>query len=337
MGRTAKPWWWPERNGYYAFVRGSRLRLGDTKKEAEDALKALLKAAPGKVSGAASVEVLLDAFLDWTLANRSKKTYEGYRDFCQSFKDKWPDLLLDDLRPRHVTEWLAERKTWNSTTRRGAITCLQRVMNWGEENWDLEKNPLRKLAKPEAKRREQIISPAEFEKILAAIPDTEFKELLIVSAEVGCRPVEVKRLEARHVDLKNHIWFIPKEEAKGGRKPRTVYMTSAALKIIKRLVGEHPKGKLFLNARGRPWTASAVKCRFARLEEKLGTRYCQTLLRHTWITKKIIAGVDSHVVAALAGHSDSSMIDRVYSKVAADHKFMLEAARTESKTKRKTK
>ena len=42
---------------------------------------------------------------------------------------------------------------------------------------------------------------------------------------------------------------------------------------------------------------------------------------------KLIAGVPTHTVAQLAGHRDSRMIDKHYSKVAQDHKYMLEQAR----------
>lgn len=326
MGRKAKAWWWEERKGYYAFVGGTRHRLADTKKAADRVLDALRKSKSEHVPSTA-VSALLDAFLTWTNENRSPKTYRGYKDFCQSFKDKCPRLSTSEFTAQHVTDWLDTKKTWNSTTKRGAITCLQRAMNWATKNWGLKDNPLRGMEKPQAKRRETIISPEEFKNLLAAVTDAAFKELLIVSNEVGCRPQEVKQLEACHVDMKNNCWLIPTELAKGKRQPRVVYMTDKAERIVKRLLKERPKGKLFLNARGRPWTASAVKCRFANLEKKLGVRYCQTLFRHAWITRKILAGVDSHVLAALAGHRDSSMIDRVYSKVAANHKFMLAEAR----------
>lgn len=52
------------------------------------------------------------------------------------------------------------------------------------------------------------------------------------------------------------------------------------------------------------------------------------MFRHTWTTQKLISGVDSHVVAAPAGHRDTKMIDRVYSHVTEDPAFMLEQART---------
>ncbi len=104
------------------------------------------------------------------------------------------------------------------------------------------------------------------------------------------------------------------------------------MNIIKRRMELYPEGKLFRNTRGNAWTGFAVKCRFEKLEKKLGKRYCQYMFRHTWITGKLIAGVDSHVVAKLSGHSDTSMIDRVYGHVADDYAFMLEQAKKDGRS-----
>ncbi len=59
---------------------------------------------------------------------------------------------------------------------------------------------------------------------------------------------------------------------------------------------------------------------------KYGKRFNHYAFRRTFITRKIIAGVDSHVVAKLAGHQSTAMIDRHYSQVASDHEFMLQQA-----------
>ena len=57
-----------------------------------------------------------------------------------------------------------------------------------------------------------------------------------------------------------------------------------------------------------------------------GKRFNHYAFRRTFITRKIIAGVDSHVVAKLSGHQSTAMIDRHYSAVANDHEFMLRMA-----------
>ncbi|HVX13863.1 MAG TPA: tyrosine-type recombinase/integrase [Pirellulales bacterium] len=326
MARPPKPWWWERRNGYYATINGSRFRLGDTKKQADEELKRLLKEGPQEVADRTLFAVLLDDFLDFTRENRAYKTYRGHLDFCQSFLKKWPQLSIDELSPDHVTAWLKGQTTWNSTTKHHAIATLQRALNWAKKNKGLKANPLAGMEKPTAKTRTEVVTEKEFKALLGQVKDKEFKDLLIFSYDCGCRPQEAKGLEARHIELDKKRAVLPTQEAKGKRTPRAIYIpTPRALKIVKERM--KADGRLFLNTRGRPWTASAVKCRFAQLEKKLGKRFNQYALRHTWITQKLVNGVDSHVVAALAGHGDTKMIDRVYSKVAQDHEFMLRQAK----------
>jgi len=235
---------------------------------------------------------------------------------------------VSELTADHVTEWLKTKKTWNSTTKRDAITCLQRGFNWAKKNKGLRFNPIAGMEKPEAQTRTAVITPEEFDLLLAKIPDENFKDLLIVSYDCGARPQEVKQLEALHVDLDKHCCILPTEDAKGRRKARVFYIpTDRAFQILNKRVKEYPEGKIFRNRLGNPWTACAVKCRFANLQEKVGKRYKQYDFRHTWITRQLVSGVDSHIVAKLAGHADTNMIHKVYSAVADDHKFMLEQAK----------
>lgn len=325
MGRTPRPWWWEERNAYYAFVRGSRHRLGTSLKEANQTLKELVAQQPKRRAASDAVAVIFDLFLTWTEENRSAKTLRGYKDFIQSFVLCYPYVMVSELTTAHITTWLQKQTTWNGTTKRGAITALQRGLNWAVKNAGLDRNPIRGMEKPEANRRTAVVTLKEFKVLLRQIPDRDFRDLLIFCWDCGCRPFEAKGLEGRHVDLDRRRCVIPAEEAKGKKRVRVFYLaTERAARIIKRRMRE---GRLFLNRRGRPWTASAVTCRFARLEKKLGKRYNQYALRHTWITRKLLAGVDSHVVATLAGHTDTKMIDVVYSHVADDHRYMLEQAK----------
>jgi integrase len=332
MSRESKPWYWEARKTWAVYIDGVKHILGPDKAEATRQFHNLMgrEKSPQRPVGPNSVTALLDDFLTWTQENRSGKTYRGYKDYCQSFVSKYPTLRSDQLTSAEVTAWLNGQTTWNATTKRGAITALMRAFNWAVKNRGLVKNPIIGMEKPAAKTRTQIIAADEFEAILNTIKDSCFAELLKVSYDCGGRPQEVKQLEARHVDLAKQRAVLPADEAKGKKRARVIYFpTPRALEIIKRQVEKFPQGKIFRNRRGRAWSASAVKCRFARLEEKLGKRYRQYDFRHTFITRKLLAGVDSHVVATLAGHADTTMIHKVYSAVAEDHQFMLEAAMKE--------
>jgi integrase len=423
MARKSSPWYWEERGGWYVNIAGKREILGEhpadapkpkksaktgkwnAPKEIEDAFHKLMTGGRSEQTAASlgpqatvpqatapedDVLGLLDDFLTWCFENRDEATAARYKRFCKDFvKAGYGKLAVSALTSKHVTEWLAGLTTWNSTTKRNAITALQRAFNWACKNRGLDKSPLRGMEKPAAKRRSSIITPADFDFVLTFVKDQAFKDLLIVSYDSGCRPQEVKRLEARHIQIDMRRAVIPAEEAKGKRRPRTIYFpTDRALEAIERLRKQHPSGPLFRNAKGNAWTAYAVHCRFRYLEtftgvarmkergivskvtkeaveemlprlkqtravrgtgkerpkakwelrrearvklttaeaKKYGVRFNHYQFRRTWITEKLIAGVDSHVVAKLAGHQSTDMIDKHYSQVADDHEFMLREA-----------
>lgn len=338
MARTPKPWFWKARKIWCVTINGERHTLGPEEDAANRKFHEIM-ARPGETFEPPpedSVVAILDDFLTWTEENRASKTLQRYKDFCQAFCNDHGKLPVSKLTTAHVTSWLKGLK-WNSTTKRNAITALQRGFNWAVKNRGLEKNPIRGMEKPQAKTRTLIVSPDEFEKLLAKVEDEPFRDLLILSHDSGARPQEIKKLEARHIEIEKSRALIPTDEAKGG-VPRAVYFpTDRSIAIVKRLMKKHPKGHLLRNNRGNSWTGFAVKCRLEDLETALGRRLTHYALRHSFVTRKLLAGLDSHVVASLAGHKDTNIIHKVYSHVADDHKFMLNAAKTEIKPKRKTK
>jgi integrase len=420
MARKPSPWYREERDEWCVTIKGIHHRLGghpegapkpqkskktgrwNAPQEIEKAFRQLLDSAEEEVvpetapTVADDVISVLDDFLVWCRENREAITAKRYEEFCQDFVRATDErgvklglLPISKLTSRHVTGWLNGHETWGPTTKRSAITALQRGFNWAVKNRGLERNPIRGMEKPEARRRSDVITPAEFEEVLDLTGDSTFADLLIVSYDSGARPFEVKDLETRHLQLDKQRAIIPADEAKGRRHTRTIYFpTERSMDILRRLASEHPEGPLFRNNLGNRWTGAAVKCRFEDIEiafglkemerqgvaldvseesiaavvktllptrkqretgqevpkqkwelrkearqkliasqaRKYGTRFNHYAFRRTFITGKIIAGVDSHVVAKLSGHQSTAMIDRHYSAVANDHQFMLQEA-----------
>jgi integrase len=351
MARKPSPWWWADEKGWYVNLAGKREFLGKHPEGAEPPRKSKRSGkwnAPktimnvfyklmgrGEARGDADAIInILDDFITWCRENRANRTTDRYEEFCDDFVKFRPDggrqigeLASGQLTSRHVTQWLADRPTWGSTTKRNAITALQRGFNWAVKNRGLARNPIKGMEKPQAKNRTEFVTPEEFEELLTAIPDQRLKDLLVVGYDSGARPFEVKELEARHCQLDKQRAVIPKEETKGRKHPRTFYFpTHRCMEVITRLCKENSEGKLFRNRLGRKWTAMAVKCRLEDLDHILGRRVTHYSLRHSFVTEKLVAGVDSHVVAKLAGHRDTKMIDTVYSHVSDDYEFMLKQA-----------
>lgn len=344
MPRKPKPWWWEKRKLWCVNIDRARHILGEhpsgsakprknnaglwnVPREIDDAYHKLMAAPQQTKVGGDTVAAVLDDFLTWCYENRANRTADRYKDFIQQFVDVHGRLSTEELNAGHVQTWLNGKPTWNSTTKHNAITALMRGFNWAVKNRGIRYNPIKGMEKPKPNRRTTVVSPEEFDELLGHVRDQLFRDLLIVSYDSGARPQEIKELEARHVELDKQRAVIPADEAKKGIQRAFYFPTDRSMEIIKRLIQERPEGFLFLNNRGNPWTGFAVKCRFARLEEKVGKRFSQYTLRHTWITRKLAAGVDSHVVAKLSGHQNTAMLDRHYSHIADDYDFMLKEAK----------
>jgi integrase len=62
-----------------------------------------------------------------------------------------------------------------------------------------------------------------------------------------------------------------------------------------------------------------------RLARKHGKKFCLYSIRHSWCTAALRRGVDPLTVAILMGHSDPSMIAKVYQHLAHDPEFLRQA------------
>jgi integrase len=336
MPHFPKPFFREQRGLWYVQIHGKQVNLGGDRNTAVAHYHKLMAEAgrvetPTGKAASQPVIIIIDEFLDWCQKHRSRDTFRWYKDrlnwFCQSIS---PELTVDQLKPFHVQQWVDNRGAMASGTQRNLIASVKRAMRWGEEMGHIDRSPLAHMRKPACGRKEQIVTPEEFQKILSVVKDQEFRNLLMVSFECGARPQETLRLEARHVDLANGRWVFPASEAKGGRLPRVVYVPPASMQITERLMEAHPVGVLFRNSKGKPWTADAVNCRFGRIQRKLNVRYSLYSLRHSWVNRMLTNGVDGLTVAALAGHADASMLVKHYAHLSQAPTFLREQAKRAS-------
>ena len=342
MPRTPKPWFWASRQSYYVTIRGERHHLGPDKAAADRRFHELMArraepvatpAHPPATHGPLAADIF-DRYLDWCQKHRAARTYEWYRDHIQAFLASLPDAgsrAAAALRPFHVVEWVDAHPGWSAAYRRGAITAIQRPFNWAVRLGYLDTTPLRHIEKPRAQRREQAVTPQEFVRIRDHYPpDDPFRTLLEFCWDTGCRPQEVTRIEARHVDLAGLRVTFGAHEAKGRRRPRVIHLTDHAAGLLGRFITEAPSGPLFRNAKGRPWTRFALNCRFCRLKKHLGSKFAVYSLRHGFGTRKLVEGNDALTVAELMGHRDARMLATVYQHLDRHEGYLREALRAGS-------
>lgn len=272
MSHYPKPFFRKSRQLWYVQLNGRQFNLGPDRDEAFTRYHELMAKPEPKVlptTAAPLVVVLCDRFLDWVQLHRSAGTYQWYWWRLQKFVRKYPELTADELQPFHVQEWVDSLHV-AATTQRNCIRAVKRSLRWAQQQGYIKTNPITELEAPSPERREVVIAEDEYQRLLEAIPDPAFYNLVVTSWETGCRPQESLRVEARHVDLKNQRWVFPKSESKTKRIARVVYLTDTAFEITARLVRTYPTGRLFRNSNGKPWTNYAVQCAFQRLRIRLG-------------------------------------------------------------------
>ena len=289
--RAQKPWKWKGRRNYYVIFDGKRHNLGPDREEAYRRFRELQANGKRKPTpGSSSVVAVIDEFLDACNndENLAPSTYEWYRQRLQLFVETIPrDLSLRDFEQRHVQDWIDKYRHLSSGTRRNYCRAIQRAMNWAAEKGCVNASPLRYFRKPPGGKREVVIAAIRHEAILGYSRDREFQDLLQTAWEIGPRPQEICAVEARHVDVVEGRWIFPASESKGKKRIRVVYLTDTALAVTKRLMLKYPEGNLFRNTRGNAWTPDAANCRFSRIAEKVGQKYCLYDYRHTWATRAL--------------------------------------------------
>ena len=271
-----------------------------------------------------SVDHLVQSFLSYVEDNNAPATYKWYAHFLLAWKNSpgIATLRVGELRLHHFQNWLkkAYPVTTNQNTRHDAIACLKRLFNWAVNDMEyLTHNPLAKLRKPQRTHRDACPTREQWEEVLthydAADPFTDFLTVLI---DTGCRPQEMRIVGARHLDLAaqpSPLIRFADGDIPGKPWGRDVKLTDRDVDILKRLALKCPEGPLFRNQDGRPWTKSALNCRFQRLKKaKLPFKVNCYAARHSLATDILDNGGSAGAVASLLGHRDPTVVLKFYGK-----------------------
>lgn len=269
MARRPKPWFRKARGAWFVMLDGAQHNLGSSKKQAFERFYELMRQPRDQKVDPRSLISLIDAFLDWVEQHRAPDTFEWYRYRLQRFAEKHPTLTISELKPFHAQKWVDSYRSLSVTSRRNYLRTIKRCMAWAVRQGYLEQNPLATLEVPAAERKDVAVDLVEYETLLTFCRDECFRDLVVLTWETGCRPQELLRVEARHVDARNQRWVFPQKESKGKRAPRIVYLSEKALEITARLVAVYPTGPLFRNSNGKRWSTDAVNCAFDRIQVRM--------------------------------------------------------------------
>ena len=144
---------------------------------------------------------------------------------------------------------------------------------------------------------------------LAEACELGLQELMMAGAWTGCRLSELTSARVRDFDGR-----LLRVRGKTGE--RELYLPTDAVAMLHRLTRDRrPDDHLFLTSTGSPWKPSMHTRRFAAAVAKAGLDPKTTfyVLRHTFISRALVAGVP---IRAVADHCGTSvvMVERHYAK-----------------------
>jgi integrase len=229
-------------------------------------------------------------------------------------------LPLDKLRTTHLRKWLSDlldddgdeddlRRSKDSANRN--LNTLKAALNLALRDRLVATDSGWKTVTPFPKagrRRDRFLALAERTALLSHC-DPDVKTLLTALLLTGARPGEIANAVTGDFDARQGTMRLT-----GKTGTRVVTLSSTAVEFFKAQTKDKlPAAPVLTDAYGCAWNKDAWKKRFkaAVLAAGLPSDVVVYTLRHTAISELIAGGMDSFLVARLAGTS-TAMIDRHY-------------------------
>lgn len=257
------------------------------------------------------------------------------------------NIKLNRLRPIALENLLLELrkrtfrgKTIQETTVQKYLTVVSAVLSDAKRNEIIQKNPARMIDLPDTTSKIQSIpsdeEAAEFLNIIADIEDP-YKTFYALAIYTGCRRGELCALKWSDFLVNGYEGILTVSRSRSmvpgkgimegptkNGKSRTIYMSEDIMSLVRSYCyqkrDEALKGGfafsdyLFTNEHGEPMHPDTFTKYLRQLYDENGfsKEYHLHTLRHYFVSTMLHNGVDKQTVAELAGHGDTSFLERTY-------------------------
>ena len=225
----------------------------------------------------------------------------------------------ESLKPAEIDEWLSSHPDWSAATANRYKTVLSKAYQLAVKNGDLPANPARLVDhRPEQNRRIRYLLDKE---------EARLREVLLVNApaqlpaldvalNTGMRKGEQFTLEWSQVEFERKRIHL--SQTKNGSS-REIPLNKTCLATLKSLHKKRPDdGAVFRSSRYKQPLADPKKWFETALRDAKIKDFRWHDLRHTFISRLVMRGVDLRTVQELAGHKSITMTVR-YSHLSPQH------------------
>lgn len=263
-----------------------------------------------------------DLLAEWLDEYRQDHRPETYRDALKSLKHWQPwfgNLLAAHVVPVVVEQYKAARlqEGVKRRTVNKELSYLSSFMRWAHERYNIPLPKIKKfsgrLTRPPKPRP---LSIDQVNALVAAI-EPHYRLPLLLMTDTGLRRSEALTLHRRDVDLEKNLLFVTGK----GDKERIVPIITERLRIEIRQAMAADNGTEWLTI--NPKTKKpylAIRKAIIRVADKAGIpqHVYHHLLRHSFGTNAVVAGVGMRALQEIMGHSTGQMTE-IYTHLAAEH------------------
>jgi len=337
----------PRNGNYYSRIqRGKVMKkfvLGRNRRKAEQALRKLeddIERGSRSLAALANSKVdktdprdlvikeLVARYLAWVRENRALGTWGNKTIYLEPFLKRYGDCMVSDINHTTLAQYYAWARKVRGQSANGGNRHLREVktlFRWGEE-MDICACPVKRFpAIREAPARTRKFTDEEFPRLLAGA-SADFRDMVVFGLLTGLRPQELRGLKQEHIwKVGPHVCVVLERHKTSMSaqlpQPRCVPLSTEALAIVKRQSLAHPQSAhVFLNAKGRPYTAGGFRQRLERACARAGLeKRSPYALRHYFGTKQAGEGLNQGILAQLMGHTTIVTTSRYIARVPDYH------------------
>jgi integrase len=268
-------------------------------------------ALPSDLGGESKVDAVWKAYCALRLVGlkRSASTIRQYKSiFNRHALPKWRDRPIAGITKRDVLAVIDKAAGNGRSARNSCIAVLSSFFNWCAKDRDLiVSSPADGIAKSKEASRERVLTDDEIKLLWKGCDGLGFpfgpmfKMLLLT----GARRTEVAGMNYSELNLKSRLWTIPSERSKT-RKPHPVYLSDAALLILKslpRIAGS----KFVFSTSGKSASSGYSKAK-TKLDKLSGlSDYVLHDLRRTFATGLAKLGISATVTEKCLNHTGGTL------------------------------
>lgn len=235
-------------------------------------------------------------------------------------------VKVRDIRATHIHSLMAGMTSLSKGTQSAVISLLRAVFNSAVDDNIILRSPVPLTLKPNSdKVKDKVaLTPEQEIELLAATEGTPLHVFVFIALESGLRPGEVRGLMWDDLLFDRRLIHVHRHVVDGGGRPvlsegtktasgvRLTPMSDRLAEFLLDLRSKSSSVYVCPDEDGCLWAQRSFSSAWERVSKQLSFHVHAHMLRHTFVTKLVRAGVDMEQISAVVGHKDSTVTRTVY-------------------------